>query len=178
MSTNLGDLQREIAEISEQLGGLILQVGSIHSRLNQLEAASGGGRSSGGPGAASSEQSWSVVGEPSFSPPTGPVDKEDHPGRVALAKGIGQFFKRCVNGEARGSSGRDLLNLPNRLYVVLAGFSGEVFDQPKIFKDFSRVTAICKKGYSFGDSIFVGFATRWEAKAALEEAGLAWSDIQ
>lgn len=181
MSSEATALRREVVEVRALLESLRVTVDSIDTRLAQLERGTSGYTrvSDSHQVASESGQSWTVVTD-SGAAPSSPVavDKEDHPGRVLLAKRIGQFLRRCLDGEARGSSGRELLNLPNRLYVVLAGYSGEVYSEPKIFKDFSRVVALCKQGYSFGDSIFVGFATQWEAKAALEEAKLRWTTLQ
>lgn len=178
MSSEIGVLRAELDEAQTLLGFLQTTVDSIHTRLSQLERAERSNR--GGGASAAGSEAWSVVGETEGSPgqSSQAVDKEDHPGRVALAKRIGRFLARCQRGDNRGSSGRELLNLPNRLYVVLADHSGKKFGEPQIFKDFSRVTAICKKGYSFGESTFVGFATQWEAKTALEEAGLPWTSLQ
>lgn len=180
MST-LATLRLELDEARTLLGFLQATVDSLETRVSDLERQEqrGNSRGAGQSGSASGSDSWSVILERvPVGEPTGAVDKEDHAGRVALAKRIGRFLTRCVNGDSRGSSGRDLLNLPNRLYVVLADHSGKQFAEPKVFKDFSRVTAICKKGYSFGEAIFVGFATQWEAKVALEEAGLPWTELQ
>ena len=39
--------------------------------------------------------------------------------RRGIARGIGQWLKRCVAGEIRGPSGRDQKNPPSKLYIVL-----------------------------------------------------------
>ena len=44
-------------------------------------------------------------------------------------------------------------------------------------KEFGTVAQICKRGASCGESIFIGFATRWEAQLACEEAGIEWPGI-
>lgn len=39
--------------------------------------------------------------------------------RREIARGIGQWLKRCVAGEIRGPSGRDQSNLPSKLHMVV-----------------------------------------------------------
>ena len=65
-------------------------------------------------------------------------------------------------------------SLLSRVYVVLADFSGRKFDQPKVFERFSEVKDLCKRGPDAGSSVFLGFATQWEAKLAVKEAGFEW----
>ena len=92
-----------------------------------------------------------------------PVAVGDHKGRAEVARGIGACFS-------------SRLNLQNRLYVVLADYNGHKFSQPKVLHEFSSAAIFCKRGPSCGDTIFVGFATIWEAKLAVESAGLAWPE--
>lgn len=40
---------------------------------------------------------------------------------------------------------------------------------------FDRVVALCKKGNSWGDSVFVGLPALEEARIAANEAGLAFA---
>ena len=58
------------------------------------------------------------------------VDKEDQSSRRQLAVEIGQFLRRALNGEHRGSSGRDRLKLANRCYLILADFRGRRLQKP------------------------------------------------
>ena len=101
------------------------------------------------------------------------IETADHEGRAALAKEIGRFLVRCLEGSNRGSSGRSRLKLQSRLYLILADYSGNRVDL-RVVRDFATASSICKRGPSCGQSIFVGFATEWEAKLACEEAGIAW----
>ena len=105
---------------------------------------------------------------------TGLVEAQDTQGRLALARAGGAFLARAIQGKHRGTSGRDRLPLKSEFYIVLANFQGEVFPEPKIFKDFSSVRALCKRGSDCGKSVFVGYPTEWEAQAAVEAAGYKW----
>ncbi len=106
--------------------------------------------------------------------PTHLLATADHEGRAALAREIGRFLVRCLEGSNRGQSGRARLKLPSRLYLILADYSGNRLSEPRVVRDFATASSICKRGPSCGQSIFVGFATEWEAKLACEEAGIAW----
>jgi hypothetical protein len=134
--------------------------------LPHSSSAARGGLSSG----------YSVVSGGSGTSSVEPVAVGDHKGRAEVARGIGAYFRRCLEGDTRGSSGRRRLNLQNRLYVVLADYNGHKFSLPKVLHEFSSVAIFCKRGPSCGDHIFVGFATIWEVKLAVESAGLAWPE--
>ena len=118
-------------------------------------------------GGQSSLGSYSVIHVPEV------VQKEDVGARLALAKACGAFLKRALEGDFRGGSGRDKLRLGSRVYLVVADYSGERFDPPKVFFDFGSVRSICKSGNQCGRSVFLGFASQWEAKEAVREAGFA-----
>eukprot|EP00435_Cladocopium_sp_Y103_P020927 s3291_g5.t1 len=111
------------------------------------------------------------------------VGTSDSRGRRLLAEEIGRFLRRAVQGEHRGTSGRDKLKLQNRIYVVLANFEGQIFEEPRVETSFAIVKSLCKRGADCGNSIFVGFATKWEARIALEagrfpEDGTALEDYK
>lgn len=103
-----------------------------------------------------------------------PIASSDQEGRALLARQIGRFLRASVEGRHFGSSGRDKLSLRSRLYVALADYQGNRFPKPRVYREFSSLAAVCKRGPSAGNSVFVGFATEWEAKLALEEGGFAW----
>ncbi len=103
-----------------------------------------------------------------------PVSKEDIEGRLQLARGCGAFLKRAIEGDFRGGSGRDRLRLPSEFYVVLADFNGTKVCPPKVIQNWAECRALCKAGGSCGKAVFLGFATKWEAKEALAAAGFAW----
>ena len=96
------------------------------------------------------------------------------PFRASVAREIGRFLGRAVRGENRGTSGRDKVSLPFRIYIVLAPFSGEPYTEPKLFSRFCSVKELCKRGPDTGRSVFVGLPSQWEALIALREAGFSW----
>lgn len=100
-----------------------------------------------------------------------------HSEREAAARETGDFFVRCLSGEPRGSSGRGRIRLQNRIYVVIRFFAGEVFTKPVVvLQQYSQVKQlVCHpRAESFGDSIFAGFPSRWEAQLAVATAGYDW----
>ncbi|CAE7224208.1 Ap1g1 [Symbiodinium sp. CCMP2456] len=88
--------------------------------------------------------------------------------RVAVAREIGAFLRRAINGEHRGTSGRDKVSLASRFYIVLAPYSGEVFSKVRVYSKFAPVKALCKRGPDPGRSVFVGLPSQWEVSVALE----------
>ncbi len=51
--------------------------------------------------------------------------------------------------------------------MILAGHSGVVYPEPLFVTCFAEVRSRCKVGQDCGRSIFLGFATHWEARLAL-----------
>lgn len=50
--------------------------------------------------------------------------------RREVARGIGRWLKRCVEGEARGPSGSDRVNLPSKLYIICRDINCNVYKPP------------------------------------------------
>ncbi len=170
-------LRAEIESLRSAIEALRLRVESQEERIEELTGRGPIGaevdRSS---IAAASEESvtrgsYSVV---SSLAGRGTVAKEDTEGRVALAKEIGDFVVRALEGHHRGSSGRSRLDLASRLYVIFADFEGVRFSPPRVVKTFAEASALCKRGASCGAAIFVGFPSQWEARIAVERTGLVW----
>lgn len=114
----------------------------------------------------------------SFTSVGSAVSTEDHHGRLRLARACGEFLRRAVQEDYRGPSGRDRLRLQSRLYVVVADFEGVIFDPVKVCHRFSEVRELCKRQSACGRSVFIGFATRWEAEAAVAAGGFRWPQGQ
>ncbi|CAE7232958.1 unnamed protein product, partial [Symbiodinium sp. CCMP2592] len=101
-----------------------------------------------------------------------PLEAADTEGRAALAREIGAFLRRSLDGGYRGNSGRSRLRLQSRLYVALSDARGEPFPEPRVFSRVSDLrSAIFNRGNP-GESTFIGFASQWEARLALREAGV------
>ena len=99
------------------------------------------------------------------------------PEREEVARGIGRFFVRSLEGGHCGSSGRDRISLPSRLYVIIRNRAGLVTTNPvRVVHRFSEVKVLCSQEGDFGDSIFCGFPSVREARCAVAAAGFAWPE--
>ena len=159
-------LSTVVSELREQVSHLSVQSDSEPWIPVQPES------SSAQPASQASSAGYSVI--TTESPPF--IAASDKEGRAELARQIGRFFKDSVAGRYTGTSGRDRLQLRSRLYVALVDYHGVRFPKPKIYRDFdfSSLAAACKRGPSVGQSVFVGFATEWEPRLALEEVEFPW----
>lgn len=99
------------------------------------------------------------------------------PHRVSVAQGIGAWIRRALRGEQRGNSGRDLVNLASRIYVGAQDSQNNQFNPPRVFNCFREVKSLCSNSSGdFGNSIFVGFPSKTEARIAVVAAGLIVPD--
>ena len=94
--------------------------------------------------------------------------------RTAVARQVGRFLRRALDGGHLQSSGRSSLNLSSRYYVVLGDFEGRRCVEPCIFSTFGPCKALCCRGPDKGRSIFVGLPTQAEVAEALRAADLSW----
>ncbi len=174
-------LRAEIDSLRSSLEALRLEVRELGERVIELE---GGGRSllsspPRAPSVAASAKAASVStghctvvsGSPSNNSVVGVDDTE---GRAELAREIGDFIRRSLDGDFRGSSGRHKLRLPSRLYLVFADFYGNRVEPPRVIRSFAETATICKQGPEAGQSVFVGVASQWEARIILNQAGFEW----
>lgn len=128
----------------------------------------------------SSTGGYSVVSAPAPLPtnsltPTGSTELT-WAFREEVARQIGGFLRRSLDGQHRGPSGREQLRqLASRVYLVVRDFEGNVFDRPvRLFNRFQPVKQLCYKKGTWGDSIFIGLPSQREAYLAVVSAGLGW----
>ena len=187
-------LRAEVRELRDQLRSLTLRVDRQADQLSEVVASCASGASfcserGGGEEsfiseapveAAPSNREGSGVG--SYSVVTGgqselPISSlPDWQLRESVARQIGGFLRRSLNGEHRGESGRRRLGgLANHYYIIVRDYSGNVFTDPvKVITDFSEVRRLCASGRAWGSSIFVGVPTLIEGRLATETAGFVW----
>ena len=94
--------------------------------------------------------------------------------RTAVAREVGYFLRRALDGGHLRTSGRSALNLSSRYYVVLSDYDGRRCAEPCIFSAFGPCKALCVRGPDKGRSIFVGLPTQTEVAEALRAAELSW----
>ena len=171
-------MSTETKALKAEVESLRLRVQLLEERLEALEVKGEGRVLSGIPSESSGSFTVISSGTETQGSKTSLIATNDTEERLNLAKECGAFLRRSYRGENRGTSGRDRLKLANRLYVILADYSGKKFSQPKVTTSFEEVKTICKRGPCCGNAIFLGFATQWEAKLAVKEAGFIWPEGQ
>ena len=91
--------------------------------------------------------------------------------RRGIARGIGLWLKRFLSGGNRGSSGRDQINLPSKLYLVVRDINLKVYSPPLIFFTWQEAKNFCVVRGQPSESIFVGLPSKEEARVALAAGG-------
>lgn len=92
--------------------------------------------------------------------------------REAVARKVGTWLRRSLDGVARGLSGREETSARSRFYLVVRDFGNRTHNPPLVFDSWARCCAVvCSHGQP-GDSIFVGLPTKTECRIAVEAAGL------
>ena len=164
-----------IADLRKEVHSLRSEVVQLEGRVIELES-----QQLAGPGRAESEFEVVSVSEhqpllPVQSLPVAAAAAVHSPGlppdRVAAAHKIGQFLRRCLSGEPRGSSGRDRIAAPSSVYIICQGYDKQVYDPPRIYFSWAEAKPLVIKNGSPGPSIFVGVPTISEARIAVEAAG-------
>ena len=175
------NLREEVRELRNALRELTLRVDRVSDQLSlltdtvaeQLPAEEEESRvtaASAGYSSAVSEQVEVPANQPPYS--------WDY--RYGVAREIGWFIKRALEGDHRRLSGREKLKgLQNRCYIIVRDFKGQVYDPVLLVRAYSKVRNLCQENGSWGDSVFVGFASTQEASVAASTAGFSWpSEIQ
>lgn len=90
-----------------------------------------------------------------LSPAPGPFAALSWPERDEIAEQIGKFILRCLQGQHRGPSGRDLNPLPSRLWLVARDFEGQIYSPIRVFKSRGSCRNLCKRFEDPGDSVSV-----------------------
>ena len=95
--------------------------------------------------------------------------------REEICDQIGRFLARAIAGAHRGSSGREKINLPSRLWIIVRDFSGQIYTPVKVVKSWSSCKVLCKPSNNeCGDSVFVGVPSEREARRVVAAAQLEW----
>ena len=91
--------------------------------------------------------------------------------REEICKRVGEFLRRCLAGEHRGTSSRDQLGLASRFWIVVRTFDGTVCQPPRVFSKFGSCKPLVKRGSDVGDSIFVGLPAYKDVLGCLKAGG-------
>ena len=132
----------EVSDLRRELRQLKLLVASLVARVEFLESIQREGSEFEvvvGPTAPEpSSASACAAQSPQPSATVGPAGEADVL-RREVAEEIGRFLRRCLDGQARGSSGRHRVRLANRYYIVCRDHTLKVYNPPLILSAFREV---------------------------------------
>ena len=100
--------------------------------------------------------------------------------RLAIAKKVGGFLRRGIEGDFRGPSGREQLSLSSKYYLVCKDGAGKLYNPPLVTTFFGRVKELCFRGANpLPDTIFVGLPSQTEVRVCVcvEAASLSCPDL-
>ena len=195
--TRAGELTEEVEVLSSGLAGLKEQVARLERRAERTARASRVSefRSS----ASETPERHAPIAAGGSSPPV--VRANGYPVRspsVASSEGasvegasgtqsvpswlqreeicdqIGAFLLRSLSGDHRASSGRDLIPLASRIWIVVQDIEGNRYNPVRVFRSWSATKALVKRGSEVGDSIFIGLPSEREARRVVHSATLQW----
>ena len=184
LEEQLSDLNEEVEVLSSNLAGLREQVARLERRADRASRAARSSET----GSTSSEvneagASTGVAGNgypprsPSVASTGGTSGTQSVPTwieREEICDQIGAFLLRALSGDYRSTSGRDLIPLPSRVWVVIQDIEGNRYDPVKVFRTWAPAKALVKRGSSAGDSIFVGLPSERGARRVVHAATLRW----
>lgn len=183
LSEEVRYLRGEVARLRREAGGSVQPRGAYQVDLDSRSAAASAGRRF----VSGSEASYSLVGDVSESAPASPAPTRSSCSSVTteggltwlereeICRGIGAFVKKSLSGSFHGTSGRDRINLPSRIWIVFRDYQGAVYSPPKVFRQFTFCKPLVKRGGSdLGESVFVGLPSEREAQVVVASAGFAW----
>ena len=162
---------KEVQELRKELRLLQSQVAALQIRVAELEGyevISYPAGESGSPPcddrapqtAAGSASASSEVGAASSTTAPGPEEGSSVQSwefRLEVAREIGSFLRRAVEGGNLGTSGRQKVTLKSRLYIIVKDRSGNLYTDPvRIERTWRCAKALVEKDGSFSDAIFVG----------------------
>ena len=192
LETEVADLTEEVELLSSGLSALQEHVTRLERKAERVARAARSSESvsSGSPGypegrlGEGQEAPATPAREPTFRSPSrasagsGTQSVPSWLQREAICDQIGQFLLRALSGDHRSSSGRDLISLASRIWVVVQDYEGNRYNPVKAFRSWSPAKALVKVGNDAGDSIFVGLPSEREARRVVHSATLEWPSEQ
>ena len=92
--------------------------------------------------------------------------------REIICDEIAEFIKRCLGGDYRGSSGRDRIHLPSKIWLVFKDYEGLEYRPVRVCRTWAACKELVKKAGSAGDSVFVGLPSEREACRVAGRSGV------
>lgn len=109
---------------------------------------------------------------PAQAPAAGTANSVSLVDRERICVEIGEHIARALQGLNRGESGRKKLKLASRLYLVFKDINGTVFEPCKLLHRWLEVKQICERSGDFGDSVFIGLPSLFDARIVCRAAGV------
>lgn len=121
--------------------------------------------------ASGSEQPPAAPTTSASTSPPGITDAERREAAVA----VGHFFRQALDGRALEPPRAHRAKLPARCYILCRDKSGRDYNPVQFHRSFSSLKPLVREGeYLANASAFAGFPTQWEARVAVQTAGLNW----
>ena len=151
MSASPSGLDLLVTELAAKVAALTLEVHSLKERVMVLEQQLP-------TNSARSSSSFSVVDPPpserhSNTPPQRGAGYCVGSDREQLAREIGRWLRRALEGHPRGPSGRDQIKLASRFYVVCRDIDGVVHNPPCCLRPGERRRPCAPSGRTWGRSL-------------------------
>ena len=171
------DHQEEtISSLSRELEESRLSQELDSSGLSAIEKRSESGQTPGSYSLVTAQGSGGVANSASAGISAGVEERHSLSYREEVAREIGAFLRRAVDGQRRGLSGREKLSgFASKIYLVVRDFDGVTTEKPlRVFSSFATVKRLCSRAGSWGDSVFVGLPSIHEGQVAAAAAGCTW----
>lgn len=129
------------------------------------------GAAAGSTFSSASASSPAAAGAGAAAGPGGPLSESD---RTALALRIGDWVRGRLAGKRGTASGRDTNSLQSQVYIVFRDWSGSACSPVTVFRSWAATSQVVRQQSTFGNSVFIGFPTEWEARLAVQAAQCHW----
>lgn len=157
------------ADLAEEVSILRAQLARLELRVSQLESER--------------EEGFEFVQDSkSEVPPVLPVASPIVCSRVVpqasdrarVLGEIGRWIRLALNGQRRGSSGRDGLPEPNRVYLIARDIDYKEYNPVLVFHRWGQAEKLVKRKGDLGDSVFVGLPALADVEPVCKAAQLRW----
>ena len=183
MQSRIEQLEGQVDELTEEVNHLSGCLSTLRDQVERLERkAERVARASRSSDSAASGGSGGR--EPPDEPPNrSPSRASSYSGtqsvpswiqQEAICDQIGGFILRALSGDHQTSSGRDLIPLASRIWIVVQDLEANRYNPVRVFRSWSGAKALVKAGNDVGDSIFVGPPSEREARRVVHAATLDW----